>query len=114
MNVPKLVRRNSVFSKNYSVSEHLNTLKELNQIYKTRIDTSNPINSEGLTEIEATQILLQKGKNVLTPPKQLSEFKKFMGHILDLFNILLAIAAILSFLAFVLSPESLENFYLGK
>ena len=98
-------RTHSTFSKNYSTEAHLLSLPQLSNIYNSKIDLINPINSKGLTEEEAKISLEVNGENILSPPKQIPEWKKFLKHVLDLFNLLLGMASILSFTTFLITDE---------
>lgn len=100
-----LKRAQSTFSKNYSTEAHLLTLSQLSAFYNSKIDLISPIKSQGLTEEEATKLLKENGENTLSPPKQIPEWKKFLKHVLDLFNLLLGTASILSFVSYCFTNE---------
>lgn len=57
--------------------------------------------------------LKQDGLNGITPPKKKSPWLLFLSHLLGLFNMLLVISAILSFILFAIDPSSMVNLYLG-
>ena len=102
------------FQANYYVDEHLLSLEQLALKYKTDIDISQPNNSRGLSESSYQEIVSDPDhkKNVLSPPKQLTELEKFLSHLLNLFNVLLVAAGILSFIAYVIGKDQV-NIYLG-
>ena len=102
------------FKANYYVDEHLISLEQLAIKYKTDIDSSQPNNSRGLSESNYQEIVSDPNhkKNVLSPPKQLTELEKFLSHLLNLFNVLLVAAGILSFVAYGIGKDQV-NIYLG-
>jgi hypothetical protein len=53
---------------------------ELCARFGTHVDAADAARSLGLAPIEAAARLQQRGMNVLTPPKDDSEFVKFVGH----------------------------------
>ena len=56
--------------------------------------------SQGLTDDQASRILLRDGLNQLTPPKTIPEWVKFCKQLFGGFSLLLWIGAILCFVAF--------------
>ena len=101
------------FKATYEVNEHMQSLDELSIRYDTHLDIMNPNNSKGLTRDKVKALQLKYGKNVLSPPKQKSEFEKFCAHLLNMFNLLLAGAGVLSFIAYIIQQDQPINLYLG-
>ena len=102
------------FKANYYVDEHLKSLEQLALKFKTHIDILQPNNSRGISESTYQEIVSnpEHRKNVLSPPKQLTELEKFLSHLLNLFNVLLVAAGILSFVAYGIGKDQV-NIYLG-
>jgi sodium/potassium-transporting ATPase subunit alpha len=61
---------------NVDIQEHRLPFLKLNAILQTSINTKEPAQSEGLSSQEAKFRLLRDGRNVLTPPKKKSTFRK--------------------------------------
>ena len=101
------------FKATYEVLDHLKSLEELSMIYDTDLNSGNPNQSKGLKKEQIAGKQLLHGKNILSPPKQKTELEKFLSHLLNLFNLLLVGAAVLSIIAFFLSDDDWINLYLG-
>lgn len=101
------------FKANYEVHDHLKSLDELALLYETHLDLMNPNNSQGLKLSKVKEKQQIYGKNILSPPKQKSELEKFLAHLLNMFNLLLAGAGVLSFVAFGIQNDQPINLYLG-
>lgn len=86
----------------YEVKEHLLSIEELTAEVKTKVDTAAPSHSWGLDADEAHRRLQTNGKNILSPPKQTPEIVKFLLEFTNLFMILLAVAGVLSIVAYLL------------
>lgn len=71
--------------------------------------------SLGLTSQEAARRLLENGKNVLTPPAKMPEWKRFLMQFKNMFMVLLNTCALLSIVAFALQDdyEDKTNLYLA-
>jgi sodium/potassium-transporting ATPase subunit alpha len=61
---------------NVDIQEHHLPFTKLNASLKTSINTKEPGQSQGLSPQEAKFRLLRDGRNVLTPPKKKSSFRK--------------------------------------
>jgi len=61
---------------NVDVMEHGFTFAELEATLKTSIDTKEPGKSPGLSAEEVSARLARDGRNILTPPKKKSAFRK--------------------------------------
>jgi sodium/potassium-transporting ATPase subunit alpha len=85
------------------MDEHKITLEEL----YTRLQVDNWEN--GLTAVQAKQVLERDGPNALTPPKQTPEWIKFCKQLFGGFALLLWIGAILCFLAYGIQASSFEE-----
>jgi len=84
--------------KNVDIDEHRMSPQEVAERYKTRINLEKPSDSRGLTSQESEQLLLDHGKNVLTPPKKRHPILKFLDYLRSLFNLLLIFAGILEYI----------------
>jgi sodium/potassium-transporting ATPase subunit alpha len=63
------------------LTEYRLPIADLGEALKTSIDIKEPSRSNGLTPEEATARLARDGRNVLTPPKKKSAFRK-VYHVL--------------------------------
>ncbi|KAI9218883.1 P-type cation-transporting ATPase [Blastocladiella britannica] len=88
-----------------AIDEHKLSFEELTQKYDTLIDTENPAKSGGLNTEDAARRLATDGPNVMAPPKRKSPIMRFVECILALFNLLLIIAGVLSFLLYALNTS---------
>ncbi|CAD5209750.1 unnamed protein product [Bursaphelenchus xylophilus] len=81
--------------------EHHLTLDELRDVYPdSYIDQECPENSDGLSSTEARKRLRDGGKNVIKPPKDISNLQLFAKQFLYKFWILLMGAAVLSIITY--------------
>lgn len=97
----------------YDVDDHLLSLEELANKYKTHIDFKEPKHSKGLDVDFAKQRLLIDGPNALQPPKQTHWLIKYLMHYTNFFMILLEAAGVLCFVAYSLDSANKINMYLG-
>ncbi|EMD34329.1 hypothetical protein CERSUDRAFT_117207 [Gelatoporia subvermispora B] len=99
---------------NVDIHEHQLSLKELASALETDFEHKDPGNSHGLTAEEAKVRLTRDGRNVLTPPKKKSAFRKYLDCLLTMFNILLVIAGILEYILLGIDfKDNFANTYLG-
>ncbi|KAG0353200.1 hypothetical protein BGZ54_002357 [Gamsiella multidivaricata] len=78
------------------------------------IDTAKAANTKGLDSAVAAQRLIENGPNILSPPKQISPFMKFIHCLTSLFNLLLILAGILNYVLLAVDPQGNKvNTYLG-
>ncbi|CAD5206669.1 unnamed protein product [Bursaphelenchus okinawaensis] len=81
--------------------EHHLTVAELQDVYPdSYIDVESPENSDGLSSTEARKRLRDGGKNVIKPPKEISNIRLFAKQFLYKFWILLIGAAVLSIITY--------------
>eukprot|EP00753_Platysulcus_tardus_P000313 PLAT10305.1.p2 GENE.PLAT10305.1~~PLAT10305.1.p2 ORF type:complete len:1254 (+),score=546.52 PLAT10305.1:2369-6130(+) len=66
----------------------------------------------GLSSDAAKRRIEVEGENMLTPPKQVPEWLKFLGHMTGFFSLLLWSGGILCFVGYALKGE-VDNLYLG-
>jgi len=96
------------------IVEHKIPLSEFNNKLNTQIDTKDPGQSRGLTQVEAEIRLARDGRNVLTPPKKKSALRKYFDCLRNLFNLLLIIAGILEYILLGIDfADNKANEYLG-
>jgi sodium/potassium-transporting ATPase subunit alpha len=58
-------------------------------------------------------MLRVKGLNAISPPKKKSPWLLFLKHLAGLFNLLLIISGVLSFILFAIDPSSMVNVHSG-
>jgi sodium/potassium-transporting ATPase subunit alpha len=91
--------------------DHLFSLHELAVLHPaSRIVADQPNKSGGLTDEEAEARLRQYGPNALTPPPSEPLIVMFLKQFRDPFLILLAIASILSFIAYGINKSETDMF----
>ncbi|KAI8808699.1 P-type cation-transporting ATPase [Cladochytrium replicatum] len=96
------------------IDEHLMTMEAVAERYGTTVNFTNPRQSRGLTSTEAAEKLKTLGPNVLTPPKKVPPFLKWLHCLMQVFNILLIISAILTWALIALDPvANFSNSYIG-
>ena len=111
---PKLkTMKSQRFTTNYDIDDHLLTLSQLSEKYKVSLNEKEPQTSQGLNSDQIPVLEKIHGRNILSPPKTIPEWRKFLHHLLDLFNILLFIGGVLSFIAYLLDPSDTTTIYLG-
>jgi sodium/potassium-transporting ATPase subunit alpha len=89
------------------------TLQELALLHReSNLDLSNLASSYGLTADEAAQRLELYGRNVLTPPPRMPEWKRLLLQFRNIFLLLLNACAVLSLIAFLLNQDK-TNLYLA-
>ncbi|KAF9172499.1 hypothetical protein BGX21_001487 [Mortierella sp. AD011] len=96
------------------ITEHLFPIEEIASRHGVSIDALKAANSKGLDSATAAQRLAENGPNILSPPKQISPFMKFIHCLTSLFNLLLILAGILNYVLLAVDPkENKVNTYLG-
>ncbi|KAF9105907.1 hypothetical protein BGX27_009400 [Mortierella sp. AM989] len=96
------------------ITEHLFPIEEIAARHDVSIDAVKASNSKGLDSQVAAQRLTENGPNILSPPKQVSPFVKFLHCLSSLFNLLLILAGILTYILVAVDPEANRiNIYLG-
>ena len=89
-------------------------LEEIANLHpERRINITALDQSRGLTAEEAKKRLNLYGKNVLSPPPKIPEWKRFLQQFQNLFLILLILSALLSFAAYAI-VGGVTNIYLGS
>lgn len=91
--------------KNQHISEHTLELSELQVLLKSDFEV-------GISDADALERIERDGKNILTPPPRSPLWKKFLGHVVGGFALLLWIGGILCFIVYGLDG-SIENLTLG-
>jgi sodium/potassium-transporting ATPase subunit alpha len=94
--------------KHVDISEHLMPHLDVAEKYKTRINMENPGESLGLTTQQGEQLLLEHGRNILTPPSKRHWILKFWDCLSSLFNLLLILAGFLEYI--LLGIDFKDNF----
>ncbi|KAF9427269.1 hypothetical protein BGZ94_005220 [Podila epigama] len=96
------------------ITEHLFPVEEIAARHGVNINLQKPNLSQGLDSTVAAQRLVENGRNVLAPPKQVSPFMKFFYCLSSLFNLLLIFAGILNYILLAIDPQGNKvNTYLG-
>jgi len=80
------------------IAEHKLQLASLAKTMKAEFDHKSPGSSQGLSEAEAKARLERDGKNILTPPRKKSAFRKYLDCLNSMFNILLIVAGVLEYI----------------
>ncbi|KAI9006084.1 hypothetical protein BC832DRAFT_611001 [Gaertneriomyces semiglobifer] len=95
-------------------TEHLLTIPQVCEKFNVSVDMAKPAASPGLSAAEATKRFTENGPNQLSPPKRKHPFFIFMHHLLGLFNLLLLVAGIISYIVLGIDvKENLPNAWLG-
>ncbi|KAF9427804.1 hypothetical protein BGZ76_002184, partial [Entomortierella beljakovae] len=95
-------------------TEHLFPIEEIASRHGVSIDSHKASNSQGLDSAVAAQRLIENGPNILSPPKQISPFMKFIHCLTSLFNLLLMLAGVLNYVLLAVDPKNNKvNTYLG-
>ncbi|KAF9174778.1 hypothetical protein BGX21_009213 [Mortierella sp. AD011] len=101
-------------NKQLDITEHLFPIEEIAARHGVSVDTVKASNSRGLDSALAAQRLIENGPNILSPPKQISPFMKFIHCLTSLFNLLLILAGILNYILLAVDPKGNKvNTYLG-
>ncbi|KAJ1536877.1 hypothetical protein HK096_006986 [Nowakowskiella sp. JEL0078] len=96
------------------VDEHLLTPEELIARYNVNVNLLKPAQSVGLNAEEALKRLAEYGPNVLTPAKKVHPFVKWLHCLSQIFNVLLIICAILTWVLYGIDPlGNAPNSYIG-
>ncbi|KAF9946700.1 hypothetical protein BGZ65_009471, partial [Modicella reniformis] len=94
------------------ITEHMFPIEEIAARHGVNIDSQKAASSKGLDSSVAAQRLVENGPNILSPPKQISPFMKFLHCLTSLFNLLLILAGILNYVLLIVNPAENEvNFY---
>ena len=90
--------------KRLDIQEHLMSIEDVCRLHSTDIDIKRPGSSNGLRAGVATERLAIFGPNILTPPKKKHWIIKFLECLLSLFNILLLLAGLATYILFIMDP----------
>eukprot|EP00043_Microstomoeca_roanoka_P016509 m.169139 g.169139 ORF g.169139 m.169139 type:complete len:745 (-) comp16472_c4_seq1:369-2603(-) len=97
--------------------EHHWTLEEIAAKFpesKIELDEDGKfVQAGGLSTEEAERRLGLYGHNMLTPGKRRSQWRIFLSQLANAFMIMLLIAAVLSFIAYIFDPSQNVNLWLG-
>ncbi|KAF8579449.1 aminophospholipid-transporting P-type ATPase [Ramaria rubella] len=94
------------------IEEHKLKFNDLEDALETNMVTKDPAESRGLDPEEAAARLSRDGRNVLTPPKKKSMFRKYLDCLLTMFNILLSL--VLEYVLLGINfKANFQNTYLG-
>lgn len=101
-----------------AISEHKLALNDFSSLFPdSNIDSRDAWQSKGLSSEKAQQLLAKYGPNELTPPKQQSEIVRFLRQFLNLFMVLLNVAALLSIVLYAYDASDgsadIVNLYLA-
>ncbi|KAJ1501368.1 hypothetical protein HMI56_003274, partial [Coelomomyces lativittatus] len=105
---------NKPIKKPIALDEHKLTIQEVCQRYQVNVNFTKIPQSIGLTEEEAKKRLEADGPNLLSPPKEQSAFLKFIECVTSIFNVLLIVASIFTFVLYGMDPVGNSiNIYIG-
>ena len=99
-----------------SIDEAYMKLEEIaSKNSESKINFSDVEKSYGLTSSKAEELLTIHGKNELTPPPKMPEWKRFLLQFKNLFMVLLNSCGVLSVIAFILQTDKGDktNLYLA-
>ncbi|KAI0236150.1 hypothetical protein L0F63_004266 [Massospora cicadina] len=96
------------------IDDHQLSLDQLCQRYGTSVNAAKPDFSLGLNQQQIFAARDAYGPNILSPPKKKHPFIRFLECLGGLFNLLLILAGILTFVLFFIDPKAnLSSSYLG-
>ncbi|TPX60133.1 hypothetical protein PhCBS80983_g01998 [Powellomyces hirtus] len=96
------------------IIEHLLSIDEIQKKYSVLVNPEKPASSPGLSTAEAQKRLAEQGLNQLSPPKKRHPILKFIDHLLGLFNLMLLVAGIASYILLAIDFEGNKpNLWLG-
>ena len=93
--------------------EHKWSINELSQKLNTRINAFNVPKSDGLSSIQASELLAACGPNSITPPAKTPLWILFLVQFTNMLMVLLEVSGTLCIILFVIDPSNLTNLYLG-
>jgi sodium/potassium-transporting ATPase subunit alpha len=79
-------------------------VEEVCQRYDVTANSDAPQLSAGLSAAEVAERLARDGPNMMTPPKEKSSLKLFLECLSSLFNLLLVLASIFTFILYGIDP----------
>jgi magnesium-transporting ATPase (P-type) len=85
------------------------SFEEVVQKHKTSFNANKPAESSGLTDLEAKARLAQHGPNILTPVKSKPAWLLFLECFGNLFNILLLLCCVFTFILVGIDPVANRN-----
>lgn len=88
------------------LTEHLMKPEEVALLFNTAINVGSPSSSPGLAQSEAERRLAKDGPNMMTPPKAKSPIILFLECLFSLFNVLLIVASVLTFILYGIDREA--------
>ncbi|KAI9297876.1 hypothetical protein K502DRAFT_300279 [Neoconidiobolus thromboides FSU 785] len=100
--------------KRVDIEEHLLPLEDVCGRLETNVNQGKPADSQGLTPEKIQKAKEVYGPNILSPPKKKHPIVRFLECLANLFNVLLLIAGILTFILFGI--DTVGNFsssYIG-
>ena len=80
------------------------TLEQVCQEFSTLANAEKPSDSIGLTSATAAERIEDYGRNVMTPPKTVPHFVKYLIALGNLFNLTLIVAGVLAFILLAIDP----------
>ncbi|CZR14537.1 Cation-transporting P-type ATPase N-terminal domain-containing protein [Caenorhabditis elegans] len=97
-----------------SFNEHHLDMRQLSEKFSmSKLDIVDPKVSRGLSKQVAAERLESDGRNALSPPKVISNWKLFLRQFKNLLWILMFGAAALSLVAYIYDPSDLTNLCVG-
>ncbi|RKO97824.1 hypothetical protein CXG81DRAFT_15445 [Caulochytrium protostelioides] len=97
-----------------NMKEHLMTPREVMQAHNVVFNEEKPLESAGLGTAQALERLANEGPNQLSPPKKRHPFLKFLDILFGLFNLMLIISGVASYVTYSIDTENnFPNVYIG-
>jgi sodium/potassium-transporting ATPase subunit alpha len=81
--------------------------------FGTSLNDVNPEKSTGLSSEQAAKLIVEHGRNELTPPPRIPMWMLFLIQFLNYFMILLMVAGVACFIIYAVEPANVFSLYLG-
>ncbi|KAI9297033.1 hypothetical protein K502DRAFT_323467 [Neoconidiobolus thromboides FSU 785] len=100
--------------KQIDIVEHLLSVEEVIKRYETSININKPAESHGLGEEQIKKGREVYGPNLLSPAKRKHPFVRFLECLGNLFNVLMILAGLMTFIIFAIDPaNNFSSSYVG-
>jgi len=97
-----------------AITEHLQTIDEVCEKFKTKADLQKPANSPGLSSDAVARKLEEYGPNILSPPKKKHPLIRYLECVAEIFNLLLLLAGIMTLILVIIQKDwSGSNTYIA-
>ncbi|KAI9293754.1 hypothetical protein K502DRAFT_293275 [Neoconidiobolus thromboides FSU 785] len=101
-------------AKQVEILEHLLPLEDVCKKFETSVNPSKPAESQGLSLEKIEKAKEIYGPNTLSPAKRKHPIVRFLECLLNLFNVLLILAGLMTFIIFAIDPiNNFSSSYVG-